>query len=136
MAREECHREDLLREATALVERIELARIGSESADHIVVGFRTGGAASFFFGEDPVYQFNADGELRRAFFGGQLIKAVRGRLVTLSRQRLQAETQLLSRDLSDAEQRDFIATMTARLRDFAAGLQANRYSIVGQVPAN
>src|SRR5204863_2544475 len=78
MAREESSREDLLREATALVERIELIPNGSTSDGRIVAGFRRNGALSVFFGEDPVYQFNAAGELRRAYTDGKLLKADRG----------------------------------------------------------
>ena len=90
MARDQSSREDLLREATALVERIELRIAGPMSVkhdrdDHVVVGFRANGSASFFFGEDPVYQFNSAGQLRRAYCGGLLIKAAHGRLVSLQR---------------------------------------------------
>ena len=73
MARNQSDREDLLREATALVERAEL-RISGWS-EPVVVGFRRGGGASLFFGGKEVYQFNAGGELRRAFVAGRLIKA-------------------------------------------------------------
>ncbi len=70
MARDESSREDLLREATALVERIELVPHATDpliaASDlfdkHIVAGFRRDGALSVFFGEDPVYHFNAEGE--------------------------------------------------------------------------
>src|SRR5262245_10991650 len=96
MAREESDREDLLREATALVERIELIVDIGNAGQHVVAGFRTNGAASIFFGADPVYQFNAAGELRRAYCDGVLIKGSRGRLVSLSRKRLANESLLLS----------------------------------------
>src|SRR5688572_18570527 len=65
MARQEQDREDILREATALVERVEL--LIPEFPEPIVAGFRRDGSASFFFGADPVLQFNAQGKLRRAF---------------------------------------------------------------------
>jgi hypothetical protein len=136
MAREESDREDLLREATALVERIELAPAGDAGAEHIVVGFRAGGAASIFFGADPVYQFNVAGELRRAFCDGLLIKASRGRLVSLSRERLAAEVQLHSRELTQDEQSNFVANICDRLQELADGLDRDRFKIVGQAPAN
>src|SRR6186997_1242741 len=98
MARRESEREDLLREATALVERAELTLEGSE--EPIVVGFRRDGSASFFFGVDPVYQFNAACELRRAFVGGLLYKAERGRLVSLSRQRTMESVALFRAELT------------------------------------
>ena len=136
MAREESDREDLLREATALVERIELAPVGESAGQHVVAGFRAGGAVSFYFGAEPVYQFNAAGELRRAFCNGLLIKASCGRLVSLSRKRLTTEVQLLSHELSDVEQADFVAKMRDRLQRFAAALETSQLTIVGQVPAD
>src|SRR3954447_20411722 len=101
MSRHESDREDLLREATALVERIELTVGGFDLP--VVCGFRRDGAASFYFGADPVYQFNAVGQLRRAFVAGRLIKAERGRLVALSRERTENEVALVRHELSAAE---------------------------------
>ena len=136
MARDESDREDLLREATALVERIELspeAATGS-TAENVVIGFRAGGAVSIFFGADPVYQFNAAGELRRAYCDGLLYKASHRRLVSLRRVRQQNEVQLLRHDLTDAEQRDFIASMQKCLRNLSDNLDSGRGSVVSQVP--
>src|SRR5687767_7509073 len=98
MAREETDREDILREATALVERVELLVPGC--AESVVMGFRRNGSASFFFGADPVYQFNTSGELRRAFVTGQLIKADRGTLAAFDRHRTETEVQFVRRDLN------------------------------------
>jgi hypothetical protein len=134
MARNELDREDLLREAAALVERVEFKLTHAPSDDPIVVGFRANGAMSIFFGVDPVYQFNAKGELRRAFCDGRLYKAVRGRLASLRRERRSHEVQLLRRDLSDAEQVAFIDKVSTRLQSFAHQLSANELTVVGQVP--
>ena len=140
MACEESSRENLLREATALVERIAL-RITTPLAaprdrdDHVVAGFRANGSASFFFGEDPVYQFNSTGKLRRAYFGGLLFKATHRRLVSLQRVRQQSETQLLSRQLTDSEQLSFTGEMQTRLRELAGALKNNCFEVIGQVPA-
>jgi hypothetical protein len=128
-------REDLLRDATALVARIELAPPGGVDADHVVVGFRAEGAASFFFGSDPVYQFNTVDRLRSAYCDDRLIKAVRGRLVSLERVRQQGEVQLLRRELSEEKQTAILARMRNELRELAAGLDEGRYRVVGQVPA-
>lgn len=136
MARDESDREDLLREATALVERIELAPIDAPHGDHVVVGFRSAEALSVFHGNDPVYQFNTAGQLRRAYCDGLLYRAARGRLVSLRRVRQMNEVQLLSHELTDAEQSSFITSMFDRLRELAADLEAGRYSVVGQVPAD
>ena len=134
MAREESKREDLLREATALIERIELAPAGDPPAEHVVVGFRAEGALSVFFGSDPVYQFNTAGQLRRAFCDGLLFKAVRGRLVSLRRERGEHEVQLLRHELSDDEQTGFLSQMGDRLQRFILLMETGRITIVGQVP--
>lgn len=131
MAREEEDREDLLREATALIERVEF-RIPHE-AETVVIGFRRIGGASFFFGADPVYQFNADRELRRAYVAGKLLKAERGRLVELTRVRTPDETQLVRRDLDAAETELLLDVMVRRLTQLRDALTAP-FTVVGQVP--
>lgn len=136
MARDESNREDLLREATALVERIELAPKGTTDDQHVVAGFRRDGALSVFFGEDPVYQFNAAGELRRAYRGGKLLKAVHGKLAALDRVRTEHEVQLVSHGLTGTEEAEFLSEMAEYMRDFAASLRANKFVVVGQVPEN
>jgi hypothetical protein len=132
MARYESDREDLLREATALVERVEL--MSADLADPIVAGFRADGSLSIYFGAEPVYQFNSAGELRRAYAGGRLIKAVHGQLIALRRERRDDEVLLLRHELDNAEQEDFLQKMASRLSAFARELAADAFQIVGQVP--
>jgi hypothetical protein len=159
MARREFDKEDLLREATALVTRIELALVRAGrvpgvkpqsieqsrgdapatpqvagQAAQVVVGFRQSGAASVYFGSEPVYHFNAADELRRAYCDGLLYKAEGGQLVSLRRERQKGEVQLLRHALSDTEQRAFVERMQQELHSFAAGLEAGAYRVVGQVP--
>jgi hypothetical protein len=139
MAREESEREDLLREATALVERIELqitSSTGGEDAESvpIVIGFRSNGAISIFFGGDPVYQFNAAGALRRAYCDGALFKATHGKLISLERVRRPDEVQLLSRELTNGEEAAFMFRMQDRLRALAISLERGSFRINGQVP--
>jgi hypothetical protein len=134
MARDESPREDLLREATALVRRVELARADGGTAGHVVAGFRADGAMSIYFGEDPAYHFNSAGELRRAFCAGLLVKAEAGRLVSLDRRRQDNEVQLLRHALTDAEQAEFMASMSQRLGDFEQICESNGWTTVGQVP--
>jgi hypothetical protein len=134
MARSESEREDLLREATALVERAEL-RIPSES-EPIVVGFRRDGSASFFFGADPVYQFNSAGELRRAFISGLLYKAERGQLVSLRRERSATEVALIRTELKTAETQAILADAHHRLRNLQQALLSGNWTIIGEVPPN
>ena len=148
MARQESEREDLLREATALVERIEFAagdRVESPEStagnaafsgkhDGVVVGFRANGAASFFFGSDPVYQFNAAGELRRAYSDGLLIKAERGRLIALERVRCSNAVQLVRHELFGKGQAAFLIELQRRLRQLATALANDGLVLVGQFP--
>jgi len=143
MAREESRREDLFREATALIERIELAPRENESlsaaghaGEHVVAGFRRDGALSIFFGEDPVYQFNAAGELRRAYVGGRMLKAVGGHFASLERVRTEHETQLVRHDLTPDEQALFETTMQDDLKHFARVINADGFSVVGQLPTD
>jgi hypothetical protein len=146
MARDESDREDLLREATALVERIELsARDGliprpvpvrDRERGNIVIGFRAGGAVSIFFGADPVYQFNTAGELRRAYCDGLLFKADRHRLVSLRRVREHDAVQLVRQELTDPEQSAFLSRMSGDLRDLRTRLHRDAYDIVGQIPVD
>ncbi|MCI0332547.1 MAG: hypothetical protein L0228_04920 [Planctomycetes bacterium] len=135
MARQESDREDLLREATALVERVELSLVDAPEDVHVTAGFRHDGAASIFFGAEPVFQFNAAGELRRAYCNGLLFKAVRGRLASLRRVRQHGEVQLLRHDLTDAEQTSVLTRMQEMLVELANQLSHGRYNVVGQVPA-
>jgi hypothetical protein len=132
MAREEEPREDLLREATALVARAELQV--ENFAEPVVAGFRRDGAASFFFGQQRVYQFNATGELRRGFLNDQLYKAECGRLVRLARQRTQHTVELLRHELNDAETAYFLTTALEYLQRLRRSLEMGTFHAVGQVP--
>jgi hypothetical protein len=133
MARHETDREDLLREATALVQRSEFVLPGE--MEPVVIGFRAGGAASVFCGADPVYHFNSVGELRRAYVGGLLYKAEHGRLVELRRERGPDRVQLLRRDLSTQECDHFAQQALARLRGINTQFQSGNWQLRGQVPA-
>lgn len=136
MAREEADREDLLREATALVERVELLDTSHDAERHtITVGFRRDGSVAYFFDADPVYQFNSRRELRRAYRHGKLLKAEQGRLIELTRTRTPDETTLERRDLSDDETGTLLDEMRLRVTAFVAHWLRNGYSLVGQVPS-
>lgn len=132
MAREEADREDLLREATALVERVELALPGEPAP--VVAGFRRDGALSLYFGPDPVYQFNAAGQLRRAFVAGLLYKCEGGRLIALRRQRQPAGVFLVRRALAASETESFLASLAARLEALRARLAGGAFVLIGEVP--
>lgn len=132
MAREEHPREDLLREATALVERLELLPENGDAS--IVVGFHQEGAASFYFGEDPVYHFNSAGELRRAYVKGKLYKADQRHLVELTRLRTPQQTQLVRDPLSPNETAAFLAAARQNLSRLASHLATHSFSLRGEVP--
>ncbi|MCO6459359.1 MAG: hypothetical protein J5I93_28955 [Pirellulaceae bacterium] len=131
MARHEADREDLLREATALVDRVEL-RTDAEP-DPVVVGFRRDGCGSVYFGAEPVYQFNSSGQLRRGYHGGQLLKAEAGRLIGLTRRRTANQVQLL-RDEWDAQRTvAFLLDAHRRLERLRQSLAEGRFTLIGQV---
>lgn len=134
MAREESDREDLLREATALVERMEF--LVPECDQPIVVGFRRGGSASVYVGAEPVFQFNGQNELRRAYWRGELLKAEGGLLVALSRQRTAAAVELVRRELDAAQCEALLGECREWLRRIELALVAGEAKMVGQVPAD
>ena len=131
MARQEEDREDLLREATALVERAEFDVSRIES---VVVGFRRDGSASLFFGVDPVYQFTATKELRRAYRQGALIKAERGKLVRLERNRTESRVELIRHEMQQAEQTRFLAELVNEIASMRDHVCRGNYHLVGKVP--
>jgi len=132
MSRRESDREDLLREATALVERAEVSVPGYN--DPIVAGFRKDGSASFYFSADLVCQFNAAGELRRAYVASLLYKAERGRLVALRRQRSDTEVALVRSALDDAESTALVETLRHHLCQLRTALASGSCTLRGQVP--
>ncbi len=132
MARFEQDREDILREATALVERVELW--APNQLDPTVAGFRRDGSASFFFGVEPVLQFNVNGELRRAYDDGRLLKAVHGRLIAMQRVRNEQEVSLISQELTAEETGAFCERMLQLLATLRDALRRGTARIGRQVP--
>lgn len=132
MARQEHAREDLLAEATALVERAEflLRRI----VEPIVIGFRRNGAASVYFGQDEAYHFDSAGRLRRAFFAGRLYKADRGRLASLDRRRTDEAVELQRHDLTEAETAQFLDRMQRQLGELKSAAAAGKLDWQRVVP--
>jgi hypothetical protein len=134
MARSEQDREDLLAEARALVERCELRCSGFE--DNVVVGFRRDGCASVYVGQDRAYHFNTRRQLRRAYDGGRLIKADRGRLVSLVRHRTAHQVQLVRHELSQLETIAFLDRAWLDLQTLAKALADADFDLVGCVPTD
>lgn len=131
MARDEQHREDLLAEATALVERAEIVLAGED--DSTIIGFRRDGSASCYFGEDPAYHFNSAGELRRAFYDRRIYKAECRRLVSLERRRLPGEVQLVRHELTDEEAKAFVVATAERLERLQSAFANGTWRLIGQV---
>jgi len=134
LARNEQDREDLLREATALVERVELRVAGWD--EPLVIGFRRSGAGSIYFGADPVYQFNDQLELRRGYLDGRLLKAENGRLVWLDRRRTATAVELIREEITADSQQKLLDRAARELDDVLRRLRESEYEMVGQVPAD
>jgi len=134
MAREIHEREDLLRDATALLPRAQLQVSFGDRTEDVFVGFRAGGALSLYFGSDPVYHFNSQSQLRRAYVQDRLIKAVQGRLVSWQPRRNERWTEMLRHDMDPDEQRRFGDSMVQRLHALRHALSSKQYTVTGQVP--
>lgn len=132
MARLEADREDLLREAVALVRRLEL----SVEAHAILLGFRATGWLSLYFDADPMYQFDELGRLRRAFVDGLLYRTQGSCLAQLERQRTAAETLLVRRDLSEELLASFRQQVHGRILWLLERLVSGHFQIKGQVPCD
>ena len=132
MARDQQPREDLLRDATALVERVSFQ--AGYWTEPVVVGFRSNGAASIYFGEDPVYQFNCDDELRRSHWRGKRIKAQQRQLQLLRQQPGSSRLQLSNADLDADQTKEFLDELTKRLELLRTAIFQRNLRVIGQVP--
>ena len=133
MARNSEPREDLLRDARALTPRM-LLRVTFDGRDvELFAGFR-GESLSLYFDDEPVYHFNARGELRRAFIDGRIVKAEHARLVFLERELNERATILRPSGRSGELQAALVADLTNRLQHCRAALRDSQYSLVGQEP--
>src|SRR5256885_17104640 len=120
MARVERDREDLLAEATALVERVELELPGWP--EHVIVGFRASGCGSVYLGPDEAYQFNTAGELRRGHKKGALYKSGHGRLVPLARHRAGEGVEVVQDEIDGRQKADLFRELMEGRRGCAAAL--------------
>ena len=133
LARDAHDREDLLRDARGLSPRVELEVALAGDSVELFAGFR-GESLSLYFGQDPVFHFNERGQLRRAYIDDELLKADRGRLIAMRRERTEAETSLVSRPLAEDETRTLLVDLGQRLYELAAAVAAVDYKVVGEVP--
>jgi len=132
MARHESDREELMAEATALRERIELAL--PDQGELIVVGFRDDGRWSVYFGSDPVLHFDAAGCVRRAFAEGALYRSQSHTLARLVRTRAAGKTALVRNDLERAQLLELLAQWTRRVEPLSVALHQGTARVVRQIP--
>ncbi|MBI5757549.1 MAG: hypothetical protein HZA46_03400 [Planctomycetales bacterium] len=132
MARNEADREDLMREAVALTRRVEF-RLPGEN-EPVVVGIRDNGCWSVYFGGDPVFHFDAEGRLRRAFVEGHLFRSQGTGLSRLSRLRSERKSNLLRYDLSPQELADFWSASGPRLCRLADAVRDGTARVQKQIP--
>lgn len=133
MARRIHRREDLLRDATALTPRLSLRTTLGSREVAVFAGFR-GDALSIYFDEDPVLQFNAKQELRRAFVDGQMYRADLGRLMALRRNADARGVELLAEALDEKRHDALLALAAAQLAALHEAVRAGGYALVGEAP--
>lgn len=145
MARQETDKEDLIRDATALVERAEI--ICEEWSTIITIGFFRDGRCAVYIDQDPFYQFDSSGLLRRAFESGFLYRSQGSTLAQINRRRStsknsETETVVLCRnDLSVSELHQFRERMTLHLNRLHNSIELGKYSVCravtsdGKIPA-
>jgi len=131
MAREEHAREDLMAEATGLLPRLELQVPGEDQP--VVAGWKPNGWLSVYFGESPVYHFDASGGLRRAYRDGRLFRVEGPQVVALDRQRSAEASQLLRQPLAPEAQSDLLNELRQRLTGLARAVAAGEVTVLREV---
>lgn len=126
-------REDLMRDATAYSRRISI--LTSHGQEAIFIGIRQQGGWSVYFGEDPVYQFNRDGELRRAHFADQNYAATDGRLCLLHRDRSGGHVEIQRIYSADTEQH-ILTDCHKRLKELFELIQSSSFQSMHQFPVS
>lgn len=134
MARHEEDREDLMREASGLIRRAEWRVSGFD--EPVVVGQKRNGVWSIYCGADPVYQFDADGGLRRAFVDGLLYRTQGATLSQLRRQRTETESWLVRDDLTMDEFESFRSHTVAVLKRLLECFERHQVSLLRSIPAD
>ncbi len=128
MAQREDDREDLMKEATALDPRVEWQVDAMDES--VVAGLKKDGSFSIYFGQNPTYQFNEHGQLRRAWFDGCLYRTQGSTLAQLTRSRTQDKTELLRVDLDESELAMFMQRMDSHLRQLQDALRIGAVAVV------
>jgi hypothetical protein len=118
MALEERDREDLLRDGRQMLVRGESLIAGTP----VVIGFRSQGQLSLYCGPDPVFQFNAERKLRRAYFQGRRFSAEENGFVELMRENRGGKVEFVRQPLDPATQSIMLASLSdwlQRIREVA-----------------
>ncbi len=123
-----------MEEAVAMRRRVEVQLPGR--SDSIIAGFRDDGRLCLYFGADLVYQFDAEGRLRRAVMGGHLYRTQGSTLAQLTRFRTDAVTELRRRDLAVDELAGFFQEMRMHVRSLRDALVHNSAHVARQCPAD
>ncbi len=131
MARNESDREDLIREAAGLPDRAEWSI--PDEPEPVVTGIKRNGSLCLYFGPDPVYQFDTEGRLRRAFVDGYLYRTQGNTLARIHRERTDTESLLIRHDLARAELDAFLSAMHARLSVLREGLASGQATLLRSV---
>lgn len=132
MSRHEADREDLMRDATALCERVEL-RLACR-AEPVVAGWHRDGRCSIYVGPDPVFHFDAEGRLRRSFSAGDLYRSQGHTLARLRRARSEDSSNLERHDLTPDELEAFLTEMRTRLEELHQELHADQVTVLRETP--
>ena len=134
MAKDAEDREDLLRDATAYVARIEF---NIPDVDHeIFCGFRENDAFSLYWGQDTVFQFNANAELRRAFWQDRMIASFKHKLNWLERDENAARMRMRRVPMPEIESNELLDAYASCRRTIVDTVSQARHSIVGEFPEN
>jgi hypothetical protein len=136
MAQKESDREDLMREAVALVRRAELSYPARPSDEPVSAGFRRDRSLAIYFGADPVFQFDAQHRLRRAYASGHLYRTQGQTLARLMRDRSPEETVLQRHDLDADELEAFLNIARNQLMELHQAIQSNAARVLAQVPTD
>ena len=140
LARQESDKEDLIRDATALVERAEIRC--EQWSKVITIGFFRDGRCTVYFDQDPFYQFDAGGLLRRAFEDGLLYRSQGATLARLQRRRTadraasKAPVVLDKADLSVSQLQSFRKRMIRRVDRLCSAIAGQQYRILRAVTPN
>ena len=131
MAKEAHDREDLLREATAYDLRLEIRTDWHEET--IFLGMRASDLLSIYVGQDTVYQFNSQQQLRRAFWQGRMLATYQHQLCWLDRP-VGGRVRITRTPLESAELAQFVDLAESTMGQLEATLIAGTYDVEGQFP--